>query len=79
MGAQAFAERTRKALQAVGEQVRSRITETDARLTPEEAQIARLARDGLSHTEIGARLLLSPQTVEWHLRNAFTKLHVQPQ
>src|SRR3954467_15421967 len=45
-------------------------------MTPHEQQIARLARNGLSNPEIGARLFLSPRTVEWHLKKVFTKLGI---
>ena len=77
IGMEAFAERARRELQATGEKVRKRTLETRDDLTPQERQIARLARDGLSNPEIGARLFLSPRTVEWHLRNVFTKLGIQ--
>jgi DNA-binding CsgD family transcriptional regulator len=72
-GMEAFAERARGELLATGEKVRKRTVETRDDLTPQERQIARLARDGLSNQEIGARLFLSPRTVEWHLSNVFTK------
>ena len=77
IGMDAFAERARHELQATGEKVRKRTVETRDDMTPQERQIARLAHDGLSNPEIGARLFLSPRTVEWHLRNVFTKLGIQ--
>jgi DNA-binding CsgD family transcriptional regulator len=77
IGMEAFAERARKELRALGEKVRKRTVETRDDLTAQERQIARLARDGLSNPEIGARLFLSPRTVEWHLRNVFSKLGIR--
>jgi FixJ family two-component response regulator len=68
MGLAAFAERARTELVATGATVRTRSVEAFAALTPREGQIARLARDGLSNSEIGSRVFLSARTVEWHLR-----------
>jgi DNA-binding CsgD family transcriptional regulator len=76
IGMEAFAERARRELLATGERVRRRTVETRDELTPQEEQIARLARDGLSNAQIGAQLFLSPRTVEWHLRKVFSKLGV---
>src|SRR4051794_6623313 len=76
IGMEAFAERARRELVATGERLRRRTVETRDDLTPQEEQIARLARDGLSNPEIGARLFLSPRTVEWHLKKVFTKLGI---
>jgi DNA-binding CsgD family transcriptional regulator len=76
MGAEGFAERARRELAATGETVRKRTVERRDELTPQEAQIARLARDGYTSPEIGAQLFISPRTVEWHLRNVFTKLGI---
>ena len=75
-GMEAFAERARVELLATGEHARKRAIETRDDLTPQEAEIARLARDGLSNGEIGARLFISKHTVEYHLRKIFTKLGI---
>jgi DNA-binding CsgD family transcriptional regulator/tetratricopeptide (TPR) repeat protein len=76
IGMEAFADRARRELLATGETVRKRTVGTHDQLTPQEAQIARLARAGLSNQEIGAQLFLSARTVEWHLRKVFTKLEI---
>jgi DNA-binding CsgD family transcriptional regulator len=78
IGLKAFAERARRELMATGEIVRKRTVEASAtdQLTPQEQQIALLVRDGLSNPEVGARLFLSPRTVEWHLRQVFAKLSI---
>ena len=76
MGVEAFAERARRELLATGETARKRTVDTGTQLTTREAQIAQLARDGLSNPEIGTRLFLSPRTVEYHLRKVFTKLAI---
>jgi ATP/maltotriose-dependent transcriptional regulator MalT len=76
IGMEAFADRARRELVATGEKVRKRSVETREELTPQEQQIARLARDGLSNREIGAQLFLSARTVEWHLRKVFPKLGI---
>jgi DNA-binding NarL/FixJ family response regulator len=76
MGAEAFADRARREPLATGETVRKRTVDTRDNLTAQEAQIARLARDGLSNPDIGARLFISPRTVQYHLRKVFTKLNI---
>jgi DNA-binding CsgD family transcriptional regulator len=77
MGMEAFAERAGGELLATGEKLRRGIAETLDDLTPQERHIAQLARDGLSNPEIGARLFLSPRTVEWHMRHVFSKLGIR--
>ena len=72
----------RRELRATGETARkrtapaTRTAAASAALTAQEAQVARLARDGLSNPEIGARLFISPRTAQYHLSNVFTKLGI---
>lgn len=76
MGAQAFAERARRELAATGERVRRQQPASGGQLTAQEAQIAKLAADGLTNQEIGAQMFISTHTVEWHLRKVFAKLGI---
>jgi DNA-binding CsgD family transcriptional regulator len=76
MGANAFAERSRRELVAIGEKVRKQPVNSGDELTAQEAQIARLASEGLTNQEIGAQLFISTHTVEWHLRKVFVKLGI---
>ncbi|MFD4319120.1 AAA family ATPase [Streptomyces sp. NPDC058548] len=73
MGMEAFGERAARELRATGETARRRTVEAEGRLTPQETQIARLARDGLTNKDIAGRLYLSPRTVEYHLHKVFSK------
>ena len=74
IGMEAFAQRGHRELRAAGGTTGKRAVAARVELTAQEAQIARLAADGLSNPEIGTRLFLSPRTVQFHLRKVFTKL-----
>ena len=76
IGAEGFAEHAHRELAATGETARKRTDDARGVLTPHEAHIARLAKEGLSNPEIGAQLFISPRTVEYHLRKVFSKLDI---
>ncbi len=77
LGAKPWAERARVELRATGERVRKREERTAARLTAQELQVAVLVADGGTNREVGARMMLSPRTIEFHLRNIYAKLGVR--
>jgi DNA-binding CsgD family transcriptional regulator len=77
MGAEAFAARAGRELIATGETARKRTIETTDDLTPHEARIARMARDGASNQQIANQLFVSHKTVEYHLHNVFRKLGIR--
>lgn len=77
MGADGFAERTRRELQAAGEPLRNERGDSSVvALTTQESYIARLAGEGYTNSEIASHLFISPRTVEWHLSKIFAKLGV---
>jgi DNA-binding CsgD family transcriptional regulator len=76
-GVDAFADRARIELEATGERIRPRAAASEAQLTPQESQVARLAAQGLTNREIAARLFIGQSTVEYHLVKVFRKLDVR--
>ncbi|MDF1603227.1 LuxR family transcriptional regulator [Nocardioides sp. YIM 152315] len=76
MGMASFAALAARELRATGEKVREGPIAPSSTLTPQETQIVRLVREGLSNAEIADRLFISPRTVEWHLGKVFGKLGV---
>jgi DNA-binding NarL/FixJ family response regulator len=77
MGAHAFAARSFRELRAAGDTATTHSGPTVHALTPQELQIAELARTGHTNPEIGAQLFISPRTVEWHLAKVFAKLNIR--
>jgi len=76
VGAERWATRARHELRASGESSRRRDSGTPVDLTPQERHVAELVRLGLSNRDAAAQLFLSPRTIDFHLRNVFTKLAV---
>jgi DNA-binding CsgD family transcriptional regulator len=76
IGAEPWAERARMELRATGEHIRRRDPSDAEQLTPQELQIALVVAEGLSNRDVGARLFLSPKTVEFHLTRIYRKLEI---
>jgi DNA-binding CsgD family transcriptional regulator len=77
LGAEPWAEQARAALRSTGERLRKREESTAEKLTAQELQVAVLVAEGGTNREVGARLMLSPRTIEFHLRNIYAKLGVR--
>ena len=75
-GADGFAARVARELQAAGESARRLGAGPNGSLTAQEERIARLARNGQSNADIGAQVFISPRTVEYHLGKIFAKLGI---
>ena len=76
LGAQPWADATADELAATGASVSRPDHSPTARLTPRELQIAMLLTEGRTTREAASALFLSPKTVEYHLRNIYTKLDI---
>jgi DNA-binding CsgD family transcriptional regulator len=76
VGIHGFAERAARELSATGETVRARTFVALDQLTEQERNVARLAREGLTNRDIGARLFISARTAEYHLHKVFLKLGI---
>jgi DNA-binding CsgD family transcriptional regulator len=72
-----IAERAAAELRASGETARRRDVSTATNLTPQERQVTALIRQGLPTRDVAAQMFVSPRTVDFHLRNIFTKLGVR--
>jgi DNA-binding CsgD family transcriptional regulator len=76
LGATPWAERAAQELRASGESARRRDVTTTTELTPQERQVASLVRQGLPNRDVAAQLFVSPRTVDFHLRNCYSKLGI---
>jgi DNA-binding CsgD family transcriptional regulator len=76
MGAAGFAERARRELAATGESLRGRRAGARDALSPQEAQIARMATEGCANADIATQLFLTGRTVDWHLGKVYAKLGI---
>jgi DNA-binding CsgD family transcriptional regulator len=76
LDARPWADRARAELAATGETRQRRDPSTVNELTPQELQIALLLTSGRTTREAAAALFLSPKTVEYHLRNVYSRLGI---
>jgi DNA-binding CsgD family transcriptional regulator len=61
-------------LRRLGHRVVRRASDAETGLTAREREIAALVAAGRTNREVAAQLVLSPRTIEAHLRNIYGKL-----
>jgi DNA-binding CsgD family transcriptional regulator len=73
------AAQARAELRALGERAPATPGAEDlaTRLTAQQLMVARMAAEGATNREIAARLLLSPRTIDHHLRGVFARLGIR--
>jgi DNA-binding CsgD family transcriptional regulator len=76
LGALRHADQARGALRALGLAAPARRRQASGPLTAREREIAVLAAQGLTTTELAARLYISPQTAATHLKRVYARLGV---
>lgn len=76
LGARPWADRAAAELEATGERPHRRADRSIDLLTPQELQVATLLAEGRTTRQAAAAMFLSPKTVEYHLRHAYTKLGI---
>jgi len=76
LGSEPWERRARVELRASGSRIRKRTAANRDELTPQELQVALVVAEGVTNREAGARLFLSPKTIEVHLSRAYRKLGV---
>ena len=77
LGAEPWAARATRELAATGAVASHRVASTADPLTPQELQVALVVAEGATNREAGAKLFLSPKTVEAHLGRIYRKLGVR--
>jgi len=76
LGAPSWAARAQRELRGSGATARRSDRNALDHLTPQELQVARLVAGGATNKQVAAQLYLSPRTIDFHLRNIFSKLGI---
>ena len=76
LGAYALAAEARAELVAAGARPRRLAVSGTQALTPSELRVAQMVAEGRTNREVAQGLFVTPKAVEYHLANAYRKLHI---